>query len=291
NDAIKEMLKLFEDERVNSLIGLSGTVENIQKDKFEKMYKLSDRNVGSTLTDFRVYTYKEIGKTGVTNSGNKLITRLIHNIINGAAKQEKVLLFVNDMTRSEQIKRFLKGYDIKSVTINSENKKSSNYREIIENETFSDDVQVIIATTTLAEGIKLRNNLNWTCVVLSDGKSRLFDPSTIKQISHRFRNQYRHFIIVTRPPNEEEYPDDKRFYIDADFNFRKNVSKNLSDYLNEEHKEDIENTFIASGTEKSHGLYLDENEEKPTIKYNEDFLRLESMKAKGNYYSTFKNAF
>lgn len=290
-EVIKSIYNLFDDDRVLSLIGLSGTVENIQKDKYEKMFKLDNRNAISPLTDFRVYTYKEIEKTGVSNSGNNLTARLIHNLINGNAKQDKVLLFVNDIKRGEQIKRTLKQYDIKSVTINSESKQSATYREVVEHETFGDDVQVIIATTTLSEGINLQNKLNWACVVLSDGKSKLFDPSTIKQISHRFRNTYRHFILVTRPPNNEDYPSDKRFYIEADFNHRKTVSNNLSEYLNEEHAEDIENTFIASGTESNHGLYLKESNDKPTVEYNTDYLRLRSMQEKEFYYSTYRNAF
>ena len=281
-----------------SVIGLSGTPEDVLKNNFDALIKIETGNKKSPCLDYRVFTYST--KTGKKHTANKknaveetnknLADVMLLQVIKGLLKQTKVLVFINNKDRIKTISKTLKREGINTQIVTSDTKQSSTYLNIVESGNINDDVQVLLSTTVLADGISISNGLNWSCVVVADKASPIFNPAALKQISNRFRKDYRYFCLYMREINPE-YGETKPFYIDTDFQYRKRVVAGYVDYLNEEFTGDLLQEFTPSKVEKVNGIYHRSTEENAKIEFNPLFVRHQSMKRKESYYSTFRQAF
>src|SRR5699024_3948848 len=241
----------------------------------------------SPCTDYRVFTYDRIdSKTKMIDSGN----RLLISVIEAMLKQTKVMVFINNTERIKLIARLLKNAGIKTSIVTSAKKQSTTYQSIVESGGIAEDIQVVLTTVVLSDGISIDNSLNWSCLVVSDNESPIFNPSTIKQISNRFRNKYRYFALYMRTPNSE-YNDIDRFYMQAAYKYRHDVAENYVKGLNEEYDERELENFIPSTVERSNGIYYKSSQEGARIEFNPLFLRHGAMKDKENYYKLYRNAF
>src|SRR5699024_2986892 len=175
-----------------SFVGLTGTPEDVLKDKFDKLIKINTGNDKSPLTDFRVFTYDKLDdKTKVIESADTLLISVIRSVL----QQTRLILFINSKERIKTISRLLRKENINFATVTSNKKQSATYRDIVTNGTIDDNTQVVLTTTVLSDGITINNKLDWSCLVVSDRESPIFNPSTVKQISNRLRNQYRYFLL------------------------------------------------------------------------------------------------
>lgn len=263
-----------------SFIGLSGTVEDVFKDKFDKLIKIETGGRKSPCLDYRVFTYEKQSDADI----------MIIPVIRGLLQQTKVLLFINSKERIDRVAKMLRKLGIATQTVTSETKESPAYKNIVETGTIAEDTQVVIATTVLADGISLKNALNWSCLVAVDQASPIFNPSTIKQISNRFRNPYRYFGLYMHQANPK-FAEENRFFIESEFQYRKRVVSGYVDYLNSEFEADQLQSFLPSNVERYNGIYYRSSEEEAEIKYNPLFIRYQSMKQKEKYYALFRNAF
>jgi len=281
-----------------SVIGLSGTPEDILKDNFDVLIKIETGNKKSPCLDYRVFTYstktgeKRTKKTGkVEEETNKnLADVMLLQVIKGLLKQTKVLVFINNKERIQTISKLLKKENVNTQVVTSDTKQSSTYLNIVESGKINDEVQVVLSTAVLADGISINNSLNWSCVVVADKASPIFNPSTIKQISNRFRKDYRYFILFMREPNPD-YAETKPFRIETDYKYRKRVVTEYVNYLNEEFEGELLQEFTPSKVERHNGIYYRSTDENATIEFNPLFVRHQAMKRKESYFGTFRHAF
>lgn len=285
-----------------SVIGLSGTPEDLLKDDFDALIKIDNGNKQSPCMDFRVFTYRtsKVVKEGYIEKGLVIPPKLetdanladvmLIPVVKGLLKQTRVLLFLNNKERITRIAKMLKKDGIKVQIVTSDTKQSSTYTNIVKNNAIDDDVQVLLSTSVIGDGISIKNGLDWTCLVVADKASPLFNPSTIKQISNRFRGQYRYFCLYIRELNPA-YSETKKFQIESDFIYRKRVVENYVDYLNKEFVNDYLREFTPSKVEKDNGIYYRSTDDEAVIEYNPLFVRHQSMKRKESYYSLFRQAF
>ena len=262
-----------------SFIGLSGTPEDVLKDHFETLIEIDTGNNSSPCLDYRVFTYKKKKDADV----------MLIPVIRELLQQTKVLLFINNKQRIERIKDILRKEGIKTQIVTSDRKQSPTYLNIVENGTFSDDVQVVISTSVLADGVSINNDLNWSCLVVSDMASPFFNPSTIKQISNRLRGQYRYFGLYMMQPNPK-YDETYRFNIESEFQYRKKIVSGYVEGLNQEFEGHFSD-FIPSLVERDNGIFYKSQDENALIEYNPLFVRHQSMRRKERYYTLFRNAF
>lgn len=274
-------------EIATSLIGLSGTPEDVLKNDWDKIIKIDNGNSKSTNLDYRVFTY-DTNENGIITPENADL--MLIPVVRGLLQQTRVLLFINNKERIQRITRLLKGEGINVQTVTSDKRQSATYTNIVETGTIAEDIQVVISTSVLADGISLNNGLNWSCVVVADRDSQIWNSSTIKQISHRFRNQYRYFALYMRTPNPD-YTEERRFNIEAEYRNRLKVVNNHVDYLNNEFQGEALQEFIPSTVEKYHGIYYRATDETAKIEFNPLFVRHQSMRTKENYYAAFRMAF
>lgn len=266
-------------EMTVSFIGLSGTSEDVLKDSFDQLIKVDTGNNASPCLDYRVYTYEKRKDADVM---------LIH-LIRGLLQETKVMLFINSKKRIKRIRDILRKEGIKTQVVTSDCKQSPTYLNIVENGTIAEDIQVVISTSVLADGVSIKNDLNWSCLVVSDMASPFFNPSTIKQISNRFRGQYRYFGLYMQQPNPN-YMETNRFNIEADYQYRKKIVSGYVDDLNQEFNSHY-TEFIPSLVERDNGIFYKSQEENTVIEFNPLFVRHQSMKRKERYYTLFRNAF
>lgn len=278
-------------EIAQSLIGLSGTTTDMLKDNFEALIKIDTGNTKSPCLDFRVFTYHTRNARTQENNAHLADVMLIP-VIKALLKQTRVLVFLNNKERIERIARLLKKDGIAVQQITSDSKKSSTYTQIVKNSKVDDDVQVILSTSVIAEGVSIDNELDFSCLVVADRASPIFNISTVKQISNRMRKQYRYFCLYMREPNEN-FNETKPFHIETDFRYRKRIVEGYVNYLNEEFKGEAIQEFTALKVEKANGIFYRSTNanENSLIEYNPLFVRHQSMKRKESYYSTFRNAF
>lgn len=267
-------------EKTVSFIGLSGTPEDVLKENFDKLIKIDTGDNTSPCKNYRVFTYEKKADADV------MLIPTIQELL----KRTKLLLFINDKDRITRIRDILRYKGISTKVVTSDTKKSPTYLDIVENKTITDDVQVVISTSVLADGVTILNKPDWSCLVVTDvGTRAFFNPSTIKQISNRFREPYQYFGLYMLQPNPDD-TETTRFSIEAEYQYRKRIVSRHVNYLNEEFKEDYKE-FIPSVIEKNNGIFYRSQDEQAIIEFNPLFVRHESMKKKEMYYLKFRNAF
>src|SRR5699024_9348397 len=250
------------------------------------LIKINTGNDKSPLTDFRVFTYDKLDdKTKVIESADTLLISVIRSVL----QQTRLILFINSKERIKTISRLLRKENINFATVTSNKKQSATYRDIVTNGTIDDNTQVVLTTTVLSDGITINNKLDWSCLVVSDRESPIFNPSTVKQISNRLRNQYRYFLLFMRTPNDD-YSDLQRFNMETDYNYKLGITDNYTKYLNDTYQDNYDD-FIASNVEKRNGIFYRSTEEDAEITYNPLFLRHNAMKDKERYYQIYRQAF
>lgn len=259
---------------------MSGTPEDILKDDFDKLIKIDTGNDSSPCMDYRVFTYQWMKDADI----------MLIPEIQGLLKETRVLLFINNKDRIKRIRDLLRKEGVKTQIVTSDNKQSPTYLNIVENGAIADDVKVLIATSVLADGISIKNDPNWSCLVVCDKASQLFNPSTVKQISNRFRGQYRCFGLYMMQPNPN-FIETNRFNIESDFQYRKRIINGYVEELNQEFKEDGYKDFIPFNVERDNGIFYRSQDEDAIIEYNPLLVRHQSMKRKEQYYGLFRNAF
>lgn len=281
-DRLKELSR-----SATSLIGLSGTCEDILKNDFDKFITIENGNRKSPNLDYRVFTY-DTNENGVNKPENADV--MLIPVIRGLLQQTRVLLFINSKERIERVSRLLKGEGIRCQVVTSDNKQSETYMNIVTSGKIDDETQVVISTTVLATGVSIQNDLNWSCLVVCDHASPIWNPSTIKQISNRFRNQYRYFGLYMRTPNPD-YKEENRFNIESEYQYRRRIVTGYVEYLNEEYQKDALRGFIASKVERENGIFYKSSDETAKIEYNPLFIRHQSMRKKERYYAAYRIAF
>lgn len=282
-DKLQELTKV-----ASSLIALTGTAEFAYKDSYDSLVKIETGNTKSPAMDFRVFTYHTRINDEKTDAN--LADVMLLPVFNALLKQTKVLAFINNKDRIQSIAKRLRKQGVSVQVVTSDSKKSETYRSIAETETISDEVQVVLTTSVLSTGLSINNTLNWSCLVVADKSSPFFNTSTIKQISNRFRQQYRYFCLYMREPNKD-YADDKKFYIETDYQQKKKIVQSYVDYLNEEFTGENLKTFTTSKVENHNGIFYRSTDDEAVIEFNPMYVRYNSMKRSEQYYSTFRNAF
>lgn len=274
-------------DMATSLIGLTGTPDDLYKKEFDKLIKIENGVRESTNIDYRVFTY-DTTENGVTTPENADL--MLIPVVRGLLQQTRVLMFINNKERIQRIARLLKREGINVQTVTSDKRQSTTYTNIVEKSTIGEDFQVVISTSILADGVSLNNELNFSCLVVADRDSQLFNVSTIKQMSHRFRNRYRYFALYMRTPNPE-YSEERRFNIEAEFQNRLRVVKNHVNYLNDEFTGESLQDFIPSSVEKMNGIFYKATDQDAVIQFNPFSIRYKSMKTKELYYAAYRMAF
>lgn len=288
-EAMKSLNEIITLEK--SVLCLSGTIEDVQREPFDKRIKVDNGIRKSPNREFRVFTYDTVeGDERDPSKRNTMLLPVVRGLIHSTRPYSKVLLLINNKERIKTVAGMLRREGIKTATLTSDKRQSSTYLEIVEKEAFPKDASVLIATSVIADGVNLLHDSQkekFHCVVVTDPESQFFNTSVIKQISNRFRNEYESFSLYMRTPNPDR-KETRRFNVEAAYKREKKFVESYVNYLNEDFG-DNKHEFIPSNVEEMHGIYYDN--EKEEISFDPLFIRFKSVKKKDFYYIGEREAF
>lgn len=259
-------------------IGLSGTTDDALKDDFDLLVKIISKNDKSPCSDYTVLTYNK------EEDADVMLVSAVESIL----KQTKLLMFINNKDRVIRIADVLRKKGIVVRIVTSDTKKNKTYKDIVELQRVSEEVQVVIATSVIADGVSIKNSLNWSCLVCADKGSPIYNPSVIKQISNRFRNSYRFFCLFLMEPKRREDEYTHPFNVGLAYEYNKRTVESYTNYLNHEYSGSDLTLFTPSKVEYENGIFLNTKGEIWRIEYSALKLRFLALKKKENYYRAYR---
>jgi hypothetical protein len=270
-EAIKNLHEIS--KQAQSFIGLSGTVDDIYKDEFETVIQIDNGNPQSPCQEFAVYTYEKKADS---------LPELVQ-LIEVWSSKRKLLIFLQSKKKIEQLKKVLQRKGLKVRAINASNKSNLTYKQLVDSETIDPDIQVVLTTSVIADGINIKNDLDWEVIAVCNEYSNLFNYSSIKQISNRLRNEYRRFsLFIQEPKNIEQQP----FQLENAYNFRLKLADQLVNEINNHPYFDAR-LFRSSVIEKRYGVY--QGTEK--LEIDTLFLRHAVSNEQERYFHSYRLAF
>lgn len=278
NKAIKNMLEAAKE--ATSFIALSGTPEEVLKADFDKVIRIDNGVPASPCMDFVAHTYEK---------KKDYIPTLVKMIEETTKRGRKMLIFIQNKDDIEKVTNLLRLNNVKVRTITADSGFNPTREQIIEKETIDNDVKVVLSTTVIADGVTIKNKLmdngmEWECMAVCNERSDLFNVSLLKQISNRFRDDYRRFsVFMLSPINEEE----KRFNIEAAYQYNKGVSDRFVDLINDNFSGRDFVLFNPSILENKFGITKGEN----GAAVDPLFIRHLSSEEQNRYYSGRRIAF
>ncbi|MCU7712992.1 DEAD/DEAH box helicase family protein [Priestia sp. JV24] len=290
-EAIQNLYKVG--KKARSFIGLSGTVDDIYRNEFETVVKIDNGSPQSPCQELAIYTYEK---------RNDALAELAQ-LIEVWTSQRKLLIYIQSKNKIEQLKGVLQRKGIKVRTINASSKSNTTYRQLVETQQVPEDVQVILTTSVIADGVNIKNikrdengvplldkngkeipDLEWECIAVCNDFSNLFNYSSIKQISNRLRNTYRRFSLFIQAPRNKQT---ELFNLEYAYQDRLKRAKNIAKEINEHAYFDPQ-LFIVSEIERIYGVYqsIENNLDVDTL-----FLRHAVSKEQERYFSGCRFAF
>lgn len=185
--AIKQLFSIAENERVIKFLALTGTPQEIDLSNYDKQVIVERENKPDLASELLFIEYKK--ENLYTNAVTRIIAKEVSN-------GSKTLVFVNSKEQIETIRKALKKVNIKSVAVTADKRKSNTYNSLLTTEKIPEDIQVVLATNAIADGINIENQKDYVCVIApARNKAPFFNISLIKQAANRFRNTYKKLII------------------------------------------------------------------------------------------------
>jgi hypothetical protein len=240
-------------KEATSFIGLSGTIDDIYKNEFETVVKIDNGKPKSPCQEFAVYTYEK--------RDNALAE--LAQLIEIWTTRRKLLIYIQSKKKIEQLRTVLRRNGIKVRTINANNKSNLTYKKLVEQATIDDDVQVVLTTSVIADGVNIKNDVEWEVIAVCNDFSNLFNYSSIKQISNRLRNSYRRFSLFIQEPKNSN---NELFRLENAYQSRLSIAENIADEINN-HAYFDPKLFRSSEIERVYGIKqgIDKNLEVDTL--------------------------
>lgn len=136
---------------------------------------------------------------------------MISSVLNGVLKAKKegviqMLFLENKTAELNTYLELLEKNGLKVVYVNADNKKDQTYIEISQNSTLDENVDVIITTSLLKEGISIENHVDKRVVIHVAEPLGQISSVEIEQLSNRFRNAAAidAFIYQSDAPREQK---------------------------------------------------------------------------------------
>ncbi|MFD1391691.1 DEAD/DEAH box helicase, partial [Alkalibacillus flavidus] len=270
NRAIKSMLEAT--RRARTFIALSGTTNDIDKNEFDEVVKVTGCN-GSPNRDLVIYEYEK----------NKQSLAELATIVKNRSEHNRLLIFLQNMEQGELLKRLLKQEGVKSDIVNRHHKGKPIYQGISNEEQIPDEIDVLISTSVIADGVNLQNtNSHWEVITVCSNYSDFYNASMIKQISNRLRNLYDRFSLFIQKDEREP----KQYNLEGAYHSALQRAKDLVDEFREDPFFNIA-LHRNSVIERYYGLYTKED----TLHYDPLTIRHFAVKSKDNFYKKYRNGF
>lgn len=276
--SIKSLYQAITEAR--SFIALSGTTNEIIQSDFDKTVIIDNGQRKAQVTDLAVYTYEK------RKQSKAELIKLIETIATHETNNKKLIVFIQSKEVIKEVKEALTKSGIKTRTVTADDKRNATYKSITEREAIEDDIQVILTTSVIADGVNILNqNSRFEVLAVCSHFSELFNPSTVKQISNRLRAHYDRFSLFIMETVEEQ--DTKQFDLNKLYYAKEKIAKALCQEANNDQYFSA-SLFLQSVIENRYGMYIDHND---TLQYDKLFLRHSCVAEQSRYYASRRKAF
>lgn len=259
-------------ERAKNFIALSGTIHDIDKNSFDEVItvKGGKRSPNKYLT---IYEYENN-----TDSKAELV-----EIVKGRLQHNRLLIYLQSKEEIKRLVELLRSRGVKAAGLDSNEKDSDIYKHITDNSQIPNEIDVLVTTSVIADGINIKNDtVKWEIIAVSSTYSNLYNASTMKQISNRFRNTYERFSIFI----QKDERDPIRYNLEsAYYKAYQRAKEIVEDY----EKDPFFNIALHKNSviERYYGLYM----EKEKLHFDPLTVRFFSVMAMNNFYRGFRNGF
>lgn len=246
--AIKQLFSITESPRVIKFLALTGTPQEIDLSHYDKRC-IIHRDIQPELAEELLFV--EYNKMSLYTG---VVTRTIAKEVSRGAK---VLAFVNNKEQIEIIRLALKKAGIKAAAVTADNRRSNTYNKLLTSEEIPDDIQVILATIAIADGINIQNQKNYVCVIApARNTAPFFNISLIKQASNRFRTTYKRLIIplYIKADLPEERQTDRQNNLESRYQWLMRDAANTRDIIESRFKDRLD-LYRPSVAEAIAGLF------------------------------------
>jgi hypothetical protein len=317
--AIKQLFSITESERVTKFLALTGTPQEIDLTHYDKRCIIQRENRPEIAKELLFVEYDK------TNLYTSTVTRSIaQEVSNGS----KVLAFVNNKKQIEIIQKTLKKAGIKAVAVTADERKSKTYYSLLTSETIPENVQVVLATIAIADGINIQNTADYVCMIApakwGQATAPFFNISLIKQASNRFRHTYKRLLIpiYIKPDLDEKRLADKLHNLEGRYKWLMRDAQHIRNVIEAQFKDRLD-IYRPSVAEAIAGLfntvmaenfnfkaaYKEAENQRLGLPYNETLVedllqiqerlltiderakRYQASKDQEEYYAYFPNAF
>ena len=288
NDTVQQVIDTA--AKARTFIGITGTSTDVYELMFDEKYtvRVSDKKIPASSFHVLQYTTAVPDENGKNKTDKRMELLPIVHLIKSEYRKRGIrsLVFLNNKNLIEMVAAELEkdGMNVFRV-YRQEGEDSRAYEKVVMND-IDNDVDVILATKIIADGISLTfQSINWNIIVLSDNRTRTFNDSEVRQMFHRIRSPYRNAILITRLPNRQAKVNEKavRFHKNRYMNVLHRRAKAIKQYYDDLAIEVTEDDFYK--LEKAYGLYAKDGES--CIDLN--VLNAESVREKERYYSRIEN--
>lgn len=317
--AIKQLFSIQESERVIKFLALTGTPQEIDLSHYDKRCIIERKNRPDIAQELLFVEYNK------TSLYTNIVTRSIAREVSSGSK---VLAFVNNKEQIEIIQKALKKAGIKAVAVTADQRKSRTYNSLLTSETIPENVQVVLATIAIADGINIQNKADYVCMIApakwGQATAPFFNISLIKQASNRFRNTYKRLLIpiYIKPDLDEKRQADKLHNLDGRYKWLMQDAEHIKNVIEAQFKDRLD-LYRPSVAEAIAGLfntvmadnfnfkaaYKEAENKRLGLPYNESMIeqltliqerlltiderakRYQASKDQEEYYAYFPNAF
>ena len=246
--AIKQLFSIAESDRVIKFLALTGTPQEIDLSHYDKRCIIR-RDSQPELAEELLFI--EYNKTTLYTG---VVTRAIAKEVSRGAK---VLAFVNNKEQIEIIRLALKKAGIQAAAITADNRRSNTYNRLLTSERIPENIQVILATIAIADGINIQNQKDYVCMIApARNTAPFFNISLIKQASNRFRTTYKRLIIPVyiKADLPEERQTDRQNSLEGRYRWLMRDAANTRDIIESRFKDRLD-LYRPSVAEAIAGLF------------------------------------
>lgn len=265
--------------QVKSFIGLSGTPEDVLRDPFDRELHIQTKHEAAPCQVWGALTYEK------KDEEETLLFQLLKQ---KAQAGKRLLVFIQNKEMIKRLQVQLRKENLKVATVTSDGKFTNlAYKTLVEESRFPNDIQVILTTSVLSDGININNeNMNYDCILVTSNSSPMFNVDQARQCANRFRNLYNGFYVFMQQAKKETK---HLFNIESAYNYEKLIAQNAVDLINEQFAGKGNSSLLRMAKiERRYGIAFDETER---AHFNALRLRHNVSEEKAQFYTLYRNQF
>lgn len=274
-------------ERAISVVYLSGTPHQLNFEKYDQIIEIKLRNAKKYFDTFQVLTVKY---------QKEVMEYLYQYVFNKVTVQKtRFLIFIESYHNCKLLVELLSDAGVCTSMITAKSTNNPVYTQIVNDSIVPENIDVIIATSKIIDGVSIiNNNSNWECVVVSQANiSQFFNPAQLVQGTARLRNTYKTFtLFTTECDNDQVLP----FQNNTVYQHKLKAAVNYLSALKDTFPKSLMKLAPIFLIEKLHGIYLRNNYQPmgtPQYEFDidETFLEHLTVEQEKNYYTTCRKAY